>query len=255
MAPPSRTTSDAGRSVTSCGSWTDETPTVKVTWKRTGARRLPPTARKSGDATPHSATGTPAGEASIAHRRASGSVSDEEGANWSDSAGPTISRQDSIFASEVAWREHHRLRYTPPLPPVGSTLAPRSCVRVRVELLFTANGKVVAAGTANLAVQPDPIQPDHNRLHDVSLHRVPKRRGSKARVLGARIAVARVRSVHESMLPFEKTVFFVRHGQSEYNRAEQELNVIKMVGSVDHPLSSRGTLESHSVRFCSAPFP
>jgi hypothetical protein len=239
LSPPSRSTSDGGKSATSCGSWRDETPTVKVVWKRTGSRRLPPTPRH---ATPHgdgrtlsgkdAAPGPAVGVAHDGHdgdsdearvpntRRMSRSVSDEGDVGWgpegaSHAYTPPISRSDSTNARAVAWKSCHRLRYTAPLPTVGSTQTLRSCVRVRVEIHLTANGSVVAIGTANVAVQPDPSRPDHDRLHDVAMHRVTKRRGSKARVLGARIAVVRLRAVSDPLLPFEKTVFFIRHGQSE----------------------------------------
>jgi hypothetical protein len=239
LSPPSRSTSDGGKSATSCGSWRDETPTVKVVWKRTGSRRLPPTpshATPHGDGRTLSAKDAAPGPAAVvAHddhdgdsdkarvpntRRMSRSVSDEGDSGWgpegaSHAYTPPISRSDSTHARAVAWKSSHRLRYTAPLPTVGSTQTPRSCVRVRVEIHLMANGSVVAIGTANVAVQPDPSRPDHDRLHDVAMHRVTKRRGSKARVLGARIAVVRLRAVSDPLLPFEKTVFFIRHGQSE----------------------------------------
>lgn len=51
---------------------------------------------------------------------------------------------------------------------------------------------------------------------------------------------------------FTLTFVVANTHDNRYNKAGQELNVMKMVGDVDHPLSPRGSLESHSVRGCCA---
>ncbi|KAG8460653.1 hypothetical protein KFE25_011428 [Diacronema lutheri] len=40
--------------------------------------------------------------------------------------------------------------------------------------------------------------------------------------------------------PVRKTIFFVRHGQSVWNRAQKQLDIAAMVSAVDHPLNQTG---------------
>lgn len=42
-------------------------------------------------------------------------------------------------------------------------------------------------------------------------------------------------------------MFFVRHGESEYNRSQQEMNVVKLLYDIDHGLSTNGSDECYKV--------
>ena len=46
-------------------------------------------------------------------------------------------------------------------------------------------------------------------------------------------------SMESGPLP-TKRVFFVRHGESQWNRAQRRHNILAMVSAVDHPLTSQG---------------
>ena len=48
--------------------------------------------------------------------------------------------------------------------------------------------------------------------------------------------------------PAQKRIFFIRHGQSEWNRATEETYNLREVLALDHPLSSRGVAESEALR-------
>ena len=48
--------------------------------------------------------------------------------------------------------------------------------------------------------------------------------------------------------PARKRVFFIRHGQSEWNRATEETYSLSEVFALDHPLSSRGVAEAEALR-------
>lgn len=48
--------------------------------------------------------------------------------------------------------------------------------------------------------------------------------------------------------PPRKTLFFFRHGQSVWNRAQKELDVLAMVSGVDHPLNGAGRLQAEGLR-------
>lgn len=45
-----------------------------------------------------------------------------------------------------------------------------------------------------------------------------------------------------------KTVFFIRHGQSVWNKAQAGGNIIKMLGDTDHPLSEEGCRQAEALR-------
>ena len=48
--------------------------------------------------------------------------------------------------------------------------------------------------------------------------------------------------------PVQKRIFFIRHGQSEWNRATEETFSLRDVFTLDHPLSNRGVAEAESLR-------
>lgn len=48
--------------------------------------------------------------------------------------------------------------------------------------------------------------------------------------------------------PLRKTVFFVRHGQSVWNKAQKDLNVLAMVSAFDHPLNAVGRQQAEALQ-------
>lgn len=48
--------------------------------------------------------------------------------------------------------------------------------------------------------------------------------------------------------PIKKRLFFIRHGQSEWNKATEETYMLHKMMALDHPLSSRGIDEASALR-------
>jgi broad specificity phosphatase PhoE len=48
--------------------------------------------------------------------------------------------------------------------------------------------------------------------------------------------------------PRTKTIFFVRHGESVWNRAQAKLDVLALVSDVDHPLNLKGRVQAEALQ-------
>ena len=61
-------------------------------------------------------------------------------------------------------------------------------------------------------------------------------------------ASVKLQVLHPMAAMVKKQVFFVRHGESKWNAAKREKNVLKMVRQHDHPINEQGYKQARTAR-------